>query len=752
MNHRQSVPLKKRLVLLGGGHSHLAVLMSLAKDPVPGLDVTLISRDVDTPYSGALPAFISGHAQEDDFLIDLRPLAQMAGARLIQASVEEIDLVSRTLRCAERPAVHFDILSLNLGSRPDSSAIPGAERHAISVKPLAAFLERWEQIQRDYDAALAAGRQYTLAIVGGGPASVELACAMQEHLHKSRGPKLSLRIMLVCGRPRLLWGLAATAGALALRTLQERDIEVRLNCRVLAVEEGQLRVQDTSSGQESRASALACNATIIATGAAASPWLQSTGLALDARGFVRVNNRLQSMSHPFVFAAGDIAAIAGQPRPKAGVYAVRQGMPLARNLRRFALGESLLPYSPQTKALALLYTGNEQAIATRGQWAAQGHWAWRWKDWIDKRFVAKYAKLAPPPQAQEMRCAGCAAKVSSHMLGNVLSTLHPCTHEDILSTHGSTEDASIIHIDAGRVLLQTVDHFRAFVNDPYLFARIATVHCLSDIHAMGATSHSALAIVSLPHAAPDIMQDQMQQVMTGCTEVLNAHQTALIGGHTGEAGELSFGLSVNAFAAPDKLLRKTGLRTGDRLILCKALGTGTLFAADMRYQARQRWIAPALAQMQQSNLQAAQVFLQHGAHACTDVTGFGLLGHLREMCGTNGTELTLWLETLPVLEGALHCLEKGWYSSLHGDNARHAEVLGNAQTMADSTRVQLLYDPQTSGGLLAAVSPEQEQTCIAALHAAGYPAAVCIGAVTRADSGATLITLQAHSLATGGVP
>jgi selenide,water dikinase len=463
---------------------------------------------------------------------------------------------------------------------------------------------------------------------------------------------------------------------------------------------------------------------------------------------VRVNNRLQSMSHPFVFAAGDIAAIAGQPRPKAGVYAVRQGMPLARNLRRFALGESLLPYSPQTKALALLYTGNEQAIATRGQWAAQGHWAWRWKDWIDKRFVAKYAKLAPPPQAQEMRCAGCAAKVSSHMLGNVLSTLHPCTHEDILSTHGSTEDASIVHIDAGRVLLQSVDHFRAFVNDPYLFARIATVHCLSDIHAMGATSHSALAIVSLPHAAPDIMQDQMQQVMSGCTEVLNAHQTALIGGHTGEAGELSFGLSVNAFAAPDKLLRKTGLRTGDRLILCKALGTGTLFAADMRYQARQRWIAPALAQMQQSNLQAAQVFLQHGAHACTDVTGFGLLGHLREMCGTNGTELTLWLETLPVLEGALHCLEKGLYSSLHGDNARHAEVLGNAQTMADSTRVQLLYDPQTSGGLLAAVSPEQEQTCIAALHAAGYPAAVCIGAVTRADSGVTLITLQAHSLAT----
>lgn len=742
MNDQNSAPAKKRLVLLGGGHSHLAVLMSLARDPVPGLEITLVSRDVETPYSGALPAWITGQAQDDDFLIDLRPLAQMAGARLIQTNVEEINLAARTLRCAGRPPVHFDILSLNLGSRPDSSAIPGADRHAVSVKPIASFLERWAQIQRDYDAALAAGRLYTLAIVGGGPASVELACALQEQLHKSRGPKLSLRIVLVSSRPRLLWGLAAHAGELALTTLQERDIDVRLHCRVLAVEEGQIRVKDSTPGRDGLSSSLACDATIIATGAAAAPWLQSTGLALDAKGFVRVNNRLQSMSHPFVFAAGDIAAIAGQPRPRSGVYAVRQGMPLARNLRRFALGASLLPYFPQTKALALLYTGSGQAIATRGQWAAQGHWAWRWKDWIDKRFVAKYTRLAPPPQAHEMRCAGCAAKVSAHMLGEVLARLHPCTHEDVLSTHGNTEDAAIVRLDAERVMLQSVDHFRAFVNDPYLFARIATVHCLSDIHAMGATSHSALAIVSLPHAAPDIMQDQMLQVMTGCTEVLNAHNTALIGGHSGEAAQLSFGLSVTAFADAGRLLRKTGLRTGDRLILCKALGTGTLFAADMRYQARQRWIAPALTQMQQSNLLASQIFMRHGVQACTDVTGFGLLGHLREMCGPQGAHLELWLGALPVLDGALQCLNNGWYSSLHGDNARHAEVLSNAHEMADSALLQILYDPQTAGGLLAGVSPEQEQACIAALQAAGYPCAVCIGTVTRADSATTLISLK----------
>jgi len=743
MKQTHSAPARKRLVLLGGGHSHLAVLMSLANDPVPGLDVTLISRDIDTPYSGALPARLCGRAQDDDFLIDLRPLAQMAGARLLQASVEQIDLERRVLHCAGRPPVPFDILSLNLGSRPDLNAIPGADLHATGVKPLSGFLERWEQIQHEYDAALAADRLYTIAIVGGGPASVELACAMQEHLQRSRGVRLSLRIVLVCARARLLAGMASQAGELALQMLQERDIDVRLNCRVLAVEAGQLKVEERRARAQAQSSTLSCDASIIATGAGAPAWLAATGLALDSKGFVRVNNRLQSMSHPFVFAAGDIAAIAGQPRPKAGVYAVRQGMPLARNLRRFFLGKPLLPYFPQNKALALLYMGDEQAIATRGQWAASGHWAWRWKDWIDKRFVARYTSPAPPPEAQLIRCAGCAAKIGSHLLSDVLAELKPCTHPDILSRHGLTEDAAIVQLDPQRVMLQSVDHFRAFVNDPYLFARIATVHCLSDIHAMGATSHSALAIIGVPHAAPQIMQDQMLQVMTGCTEVLNAHDTALIGGHSAESAELSFGLSVTAFAAPDSLLHKTGLVAGDRLILCKALGTGTLFAADMRYQARQRWIAPALEQMQQSNQGAAAIFQQHGARTCTDVTGFGLLGHLREMCGPPGAQVTLWPERLPVLEGALACLERGWYSSLHAENARHAEVLENAQDLGRTARLQLLFDPQTAGGLLAAIRPEQEQACLAALQAAGYHAASCIGEVTHADSGTTVISLAA---------
>ena len=299
----------------------------------------------------------------------------------------------------------------------------------------------------------------------------------------------------------------------------------------------------------------------------------------------------------------------------------------------------------------------------------------------------------------------------------------------------------MIRIDERRVLLQTVDHFRAFVNDPYLFARIATVHCLSDIHAMGATAHSALAIVSVPYAAPHLMQARLLEIMTGCTEVLNAHDTALIGGHTSEAQELSFGLSINGFAPADQLLRKTGMREGDVLILCKPLGTGTLFAADMRWQARQRWISNALEHMQQSNELAAQTLVRHGATACTDITGFGLLGHLREMIEPEGAHVSLSLSALPVLDGALTCIERGLLSSLHADNALHGNILATHALIATTPRLQLLYDPQTAGGLLASVPAASAEACLAELRNLGYRDAVSIGRVKAASSSTAAVTL-----------
>ncbi|MDO9316796.1 MAG: selenide, water dikinase SelD [Gammaproteobacteria bacterium] len=774
--HKSSPTLAtKSLVLLGGGHSHLSVLMELAKKPVPGLEVTLVTRDVDTPYSGALPAYIMGTCGEDDLYIDLRPLAQMAGARLIHASVERIDLETRQLHCAGRPALGFDMLSINIGSRPATGTLPGAEEFAVAVKPIPEFLQQWGDMQHQAMTALREGRPYTLAVVGGGPASVELACAMQTRLldnarassETPAGKPLDattlIRVVLLTSSASLVTSHNAATQTRAMQTLRSKSIKVHLQHSVKAIERDTLLWEATGDAAQTNTETsgrLHADSIVIATGATAPAWLQQTGLALDVGGFIRVNQSLQSVSHPEVFAAGDIASIDGFPRPRSGVYAVRHGMPLADNLRRYAQCKTLRKYTPQQDALALLNTGDGAAIATRGQWSWQGRWVGVWKDWIDRRFVAKYRDLPGPVEGESgkrtwmkkgiasearshrgVRCAGCGGKVGSAMLQQVLQQVHPCTHTDVISTHLSTEDCAMIHIDETRVLLQTVDHFRAFINDPYLFARIATVHCLSDIHAMGATAHSALAIVSVPYAAPHLMQARLLEIMTGCTEVLNAHDTALIGGHTSEAEELSFGLSVNGFVPADRLLRKTGVREGDVLILCKPLGTGTLFAADMRWQARQRWISNALEHMQQSNQLAAQALVRHGATACTDITGFGLLGHLREMIDPEGARVSLSLSALPVLDGALTCIERGLLSSLHPENAQHGNLLVDTARFVTSPRLQLLYDPQTAGGLLASVPATHAEACLVELQGAGYRDAVAIGTVLTTSSSAAAVQL-----------
>lgn len=753
MQQSLTTPARKRLVLLGGGHSHLAVLMHLAKNPLPGLDITLVSKDIETPYSGALPAYITGAYGEDDLYIDLRPLAVMAGARIVQTQVERLDLAARQVHCPGRPPVCFDYLSINIGSRPDISRIPGAQQYALAVKPIDAFLRQWQQIRDAALISLSESRPFSLAIVGGGPASVEMACAFRHAiLARGKADKGALQISIITSAAAILSGHSRKAQALAAASLAEQGISVRSNCEVTAIERTQIHLSG-AAGQE----LIAADCCVIATGASPAKWLEDTGLAMDQQGFLQVKETLQSTSHPWVFAAGDIASIVGYPRPKSGVYAVRQGLPLAKNLRRFALGQRLRAYRPQKQALALLSMGDGSAIASRGRFAVQGHWVARWKDSIDRAFVRKYSELPDPGSAAAiapcadlsekpapvLRCAGCAAKLSSSSLARVLGSLHSCSHMDIDSSLGSVEDASIIRLEEQRVLLQSVDHLSAFINDPYLFARIATNHCLSDIHAMGATAHSALAIVNLPHGATAIMEEQLQQVMTGCTEVLNVHNTALIGGHTSEAESLSFGLSVNGFADPEQLLRKTGMQVGDVLIMSKALGTGTLFAADMRYRARHRWIANALVQMQRSNQMAARLFLQFGATACTDVTGYGLLGHLGEMILPNGCEVSVQLGALPALDGALDCLERGIFSSLHADNAQQATLLRNASDFAKHPHLPLLFDPQTAGGLLASVPADKAAECVQKLHHGGYTDAVCIGRVISTANPSAGVLLEA---------
>ncbi len=751
-----NAPIVKHLVLVGGGHSHLSVLRSMGMKPMPGLSISLISRDIVTPYSGSMPGYLAGHYSHEDMHIDLRPLSQFAGARLIQQEICEIDLNNKRILLEGRPELPFDLLSLNIGSRPDGNLIAGADQYALAVKPIDAFLHGWEEMRNRAMQALREGQTFRLVIVGGGPASVEIAFTTHYRICSELDWDLyqanALKIQLITADARLMTQHNNRVSTFSQEELRRRHIDVILDKPVERFQAGQLLCED---GTEYPADFI-----IYATGASIPQWPFDCGLKPSDDGFIEVAPTLQSTSHEFVFATGDAATVINEPRPKSGVYAVRQGKVLAENLRRYATGKRLRKYYPQRQALALMSMGNHKAIASRANLFLQGRSMWTLKHQIDSRFVQKFARV-PEMKANfalepglvdrdteqrlrqhALRCAGCGAKVAADVLSEVIAELPSTSGDDILLSSTGIEDASRIRLPDGRILVQSVDHLKSPLNDPWIFGRIATNHCLSDIYAMGVMPHSALAIAGLPQAERKYARQQMRELMLACSEVLQQESCTLVGGHSAETESLQFGLCVNGFGEEDVLLAKDTATAEQAIILTKPLGTGTLLAADMRSKAKHAWMQDALTNMLQSNREATTTLLQHGATACTDITGFGLAGHLLELLEASQLQATINLAKVPVLEGALNCLEQGIFSSLHQDNSLvQAEIDTSGIDLKDQ-RLQLLFDPQTAGGLLFTLPESQVSECLQALHDAGYGDAAVIGNTSDPESNKRRLSLQ----------
>jgi selenide,water dikinase len=305
------------------------------------------------------------------------------------------------------------------------------------------------------------------------------------------------------------------------------------------------------------------------------------------------------------------------------------------------------------------------------------------------------------------------------------------------------DDAAIVRVPPGMAMVHTVDFFRAFVDDPYLFGKVAANHALGDIFAMGGQAQSATAIATVPPGLEAKVEDLLLQMMTGAVEVLNDAGCALVGGHTGEGSELALGFAVNGLVADDLagVMRKGGMQPGDVLILTKPMGTGTLFAAHARLAAKGRWIDAALESMVQSNRLGAQCLRRHGATACTDLTGFGLLGHLVEMTKPSGVDAEISLSALPLLDGALECVQAGIVSSLQPANVRLRRALRNQAAFAGHPRYPLIFDPQTAGGLLASVPDARADACAAELRALGYTQTAVIGRILAQGDALEPVTL-----------
>jgi selenide, water dikinase len=369
----------KRLLLLGGGHSHIEVIRRFGVRPVRGAAITLVSPDRHTPYSGMPPGFVAGHYSYDDCHIDLEPLCATAGITFHRSEASALDPETGRVVCSDGSVAPYDMLSIDIGSTPDVHAIPGALEHGIRVKPVAEFLRAWEQIH----AALREGHRLSLAFVGGGAGAVELAAAVHHRLATEATAQAAC-IVLLTDTASILPTHPARVQRIFERVLIELCIEVRREAKVVRISPGRLECADGSS--------LSADHTIVATGAGAPAWIARNGLKTDARGFIAVNAYLQSLSHPNVFAAGDVATMIDTPPPRMGVYAVRHGPTLDHNLRRALSGESLRRYVPQRIALALISTDGKHAVASWNGIAFEGDWDWRWKARIDRRFMATYRR------------------------------------------------------------------------------------------------------------------------------------------------------------------------------------------------------------------------------------------------------------------------------------------------------------------------------------------------------------------------
>lgn len=725
--------IERDLVFIGGGHTHALVIRRLAMRPLANVRITLISEQSLTPYSGMLPGFVAGHYTLEETHVDLNRLCQWANVRWIKGTVTAINPDDKTVVVRDHPAISYDKLSLDTGSTPDLS-VPGADKFAVGVKPVSHFNQIWGGL-------LTAAQEKNVGgwgVIGAGAGGVELVLAMAHRLREAN----RLRLHLLYSSERVLPGYPDKLIAKVEHALDEFSITCHPNFRVANV---------SATGVQSReGETVLLDKSIWCTGAASADWPAASGLAVTDRGFIAVNRFLQSTSHSDIFAVGDCSDMLDDPRPKAGVYAVRQAPFLADNLRAAFSAKPMRPLKLQRDFLSLLSLGDKTAVGCRAGFVASGKWVWKLKHAIDDKFMhklnephrngnGKMAMTVADPD-EPMHCAGCGSKLGPDLIRGNLSSLPAFENDAVTPALSNAEDASLWRVPANRTVVQSIDGFRSFSRDLARFGAVCVNHSLSDLYAMGATPVTAQVWVNLAYSHPRIQRRDHRLLMAGIAGSLERQRVTLAGGHSTEGQETHVAVVANGEVDEKCLWRKNTLRENDVLVLTKALGSGTILAADMQARAPAKAVDAAWAAMLESNREAANLLSAAKPAAVTDVTGFGLIGHLLEMLAGSAVRAEIDLGGVPLLDGALELTEAGFQSTLYPQlqpGLLQCDRPGVAAIDIDAAaEVRLLLDPQTSGGLLVSMDRISADTFIDQ-----YPAACIIGTVVANENKRPAITL-----------
>jgi selenide, water dikinase len=781
------------IVLLGLGHTNAHVLRMWRMSPIPDARLTCVSNFPVVTYSGMLPGVLAGQYPAERMQIDLVRLCAAAGARLIvgevtglvaEAGGSDPDAASvrvasggPQLLFADRPPLPFDALSIGIGSVPARNGVE-SDGTLLEIKPMQTFLQRLEARLAELRQRIG-DRPLRVAVVGAGVGGVEIAFCLPARIAMSPfAPRkgvlkatrtlpasgslapAGLELTLVAANDVIPNGTSTGTQKRVRKELVSRGVRILTNCRVTGIESGTVRLDNGDS--------FPVDLVLWATGATAPPLLEALPLPKDDRGFLLTRPTLQTTAALPIFAVGDAGTIQGDATPKAGVYAVRQGPVLWDNLHRLLAGQPLQPYVPQRGFLKLLNTGDGQAIAEYKGLSFHAGWCWKLKDYIDGRFMDKYqnyepmewpraegrgsrarlrhlveffwpSTLDPRPSTLTMRCAGCGGKVGGSVLSRVLKRLDIPASEHVLVGLDRPDDAAIVVPPNGRPMTVTADFFAAPLDDPYLVGRIAALNAASDLFAMGAKPTAAVALATVP-VGPEKQQEQLLfELLSGSLWELREMEATLIGGHTIEGPQTTLGFTMLAEQTVDPPRTKDRLKPGDVLVLTKPLGTGILLAAHMRARCRAEWFPSLVESMLSSNSAAATLADEFNIAATTDVTGFGLAGHLLEMLEASNVVCELRLSRVPLLPGAAALIAEGIESTLAPANRAAEASMRFTAAHRDTAEFHALFDPQTGGGLLLAVPADSVEPFLRRLQETTGTPGHTVGLVTETRVGARIV-------------
>ena len=693
--------------------------------------VTLINPQVEQLYSSMVPGLIMKRFNYDESSIDLMQLTQFSDCRFYKDTLISVNPKQKFIKCEKRGRIDFDILSLSTGSVTKKIASFGNSNFTY-LKPFDTFISTFETWIKTFDHNK---NQLRIGIIGGGVAAVEIISAVAKRIQnyidlKKNPPKLE--IFLITKEESPFSSFGEQMKKQCIKVLSDYKVTILPNFFADKLEENRVFSNTGSSIQ--------LDFGIIATGPSPQAWIKNSGLELCNQGFIRVGRDLSSIGFENIFATGDVASLPNCFKlSKSGVVAVRQGKILATNIQKALDGKKLLFYKPQRLWLSLIGTGEQKAILNYGSFATRGSIFFHLKDVIDRKFISKFKsfnkKMAQTEKHQyksseKERCGGCGSKVGSEILRSVLKEFL----EDPVfpNIDKMDEDAGIFLNSSGDLNLQTIDGFRQLIDEPYNMGLITSYHSVSDITAMGGTPKTALALVGVPLNDEKLMKNDFRLALRGILTALKSQSVDLIGGHTNESEYLSLALAITGSAQKSKIIKKNTIKPGNRIILTQPIGAGVIFAGLMDGLTKGKWIYGVISEITRDRPSLLDT-VSRFANACTDVTGFGLTGHLVEMTREASYGIRVNLEKIPFFEGAAELSKSKVRSSLYPQNIKTAHEV-TSKVMHDP-RYELCFDPQTAGGLLLSVDEELSDSCIRTLQTLGYNETREIGSVVNNQKG-----------------